>query len=88
MFSFEYKVTIKDAEKEKENIYILNTSIPKKVIANRDVIGMNFGTEVKVINENGWLLKEYKSSKQVKDLVLGDSIAGIVYKDKIEIINF
>lgn len=88
LFSFEYKVTIKDTESEKENIYVLNTSIPKKVIASKDVIGMNFGTEVKIINENGWLLKEYKSSKQVKDLVLGDSIAGIIYKDKIEIINF
>ena len=49
---------------------------------------MNFGTEVKIINTNGWLLKEYKSSKQIKDLVLGTSIAGIVYKDKIEIIDF
>lgn len=88
LFSFKYKVTIKDTETEKENIYVLNTSIPKKVITSKDVIGMNFGTEVKVINENGWLLKEYKSSKQVKDLVLGDSIAGIIYKDKIEIINF
>lgn len=88
LFSFEYKVTIKDAENEKENIYVLNTSIPKKVIVNKDVIGMNFGTEVKVINTNGWLLKEYNSSKQIKELVLGTSIAGIVYKDKIEIINF
>ena len=88
LLSFEYKVTIKDTESEKENIYILNTSIPKKVISNKNVLGMNFGTEVKIINTNGWLLKEYKSSKQVKDLVLGTSIAGIVYKDKIEIIDF
>ena len=49
---------------------------------------MNFGTQVKIINTNGWLLKEYKSTKQIKDLVLGKSIAGVVYKDKIEIINF
>ena len=49
---------------------------------------MNFGTQVKIINSSGWLVKEYKSSKQIKDLVLGTSIAGIVYKDKIEIINF
>lgn len=88
LFSFEYKVTIKDTENEKENIFVLNTSIPKKVITNKNVIGMNFGTEVKIINTNGWLLKEYKSSKQIKDLVLGTSIAGIVYKDKIEIIDF
>lgn len=88
LFSFEYKVTMKDIEDEKESIYVLNTSIPKKVITNKDIIGMNFGTEVKIINTNGWLIKEYKSSKQIKDLVLGTNIAGIVYKDKIEIINF
>ena len=88
LFSFEYKVTIKDSDNERENIYVLNTSIPKKVIVNKKVIGMNFGTQVKIINSNGWLLKEYKSSKQIKDLVLGTGIAGIVYKDKIEIIDF
>lgn len=88
MFSFEYKVIIKNEESEKENIYVLNSSIPKKVITNKNIIGMNFGTEVKIINSNAWLLKEYKSSKQIKDLVLGTSIAGIVYKDKIEIISF
>ncbi|MGN1299384.1 MAG: DUF5711 family protein [Candidatus Scatovivens sp.] len=88
MFSFEYKVIIKNEESEKENIYVLNSSIPKKVITNKNAIGMNFGTEVKIINSNAWLLKEYKSSKQIKDLVLGTSIAGIVYKDKIEIISF
>ena len=88
LLSFKYKVMITDTESEKENIYILNTSIPKKVISNKNVIGMNFGTQVKIINTNGWLLKEYKSTKQIKDLVLGKSIAGVVYKDKIEIINF
>lgn len=88
LFSFEYKVLIKNAENEKENIYVLNTSIPKKVITNKNSIGMNFGTEVKIINLKGWLQKEYKSSKQIKDLVLGNSIAGVVYKDKIEVINF
>ena len=88
LFSFKYKVLIKDSIDEKENIYILNTSIPKNVIANKNVIGMNFGTEVKIINLNGWLIKEYKASKQIKDIVLGTNIAGIIYKDKIEIINF
>lgn len=88
LFSFEYKVTIKDVNSPNEKIYILKSNIPKKVIANKNAIGMNFGTEVKIINSLAWLEKEYKSSKQIKDLVLGKSIAGIIYKDKIEIINF
>ena len=49
---------------------------------------MIFGTEVKVLNTNAWLLKDYKSSKQIKDIVLGTNIAGVIYKDKIEIVSF
>lgn len=87
-FSFKYKVRIKDEEKQTESFYILNSSVPKNVITNENVIAMNFGTEVKIINTNGWLIKEYESSKQIKDIVLGNSIAGIIYKDRIEVINF
>ena len=87
-FSFKYKVRIKDEEKQTESFYILNSSVPKKVITNGNTIAMNFGTEVKIINTSGWLLKEYESSKQIKDIVLGNSILGIIYKDRIEIINF
>ena len=87
-FSFKYKVRIKDEIKYAECFYILNSSIPKKVITNDNIIAMNFGTEVKIINTSGWLIKEYESSKQIKDIVLGNSIAGIIYKDRIELINF
>ena len=87
-FSFKYKVRIKDEQNQTETFYILNSSVPKKVITNENIIAMNFGTEVKIINTSGWLLKEYESSKQIKDIVLGNSILGIIYKDRIEIINF
>ena len=87
-FSFKYKVRIKNEENLIENFYILNSSVPKEVITTENVIAMNFGTEVKIINTNGWLVKEYESSKQIKNIVLGNSILGIVYKDRIEIIHF
>lgn len=88
LFSFEYKTVLKDEETENENIYVLNKTIPKDVITNKSIVAMNFGTQVKIINSSAWLLKEYKSSKQIKELVLGTSVAGIVYKDKVEVINF
>ena len=34
-----------------------------------------------------WLVKKYISTQEIKDVVIGSGIAGIVYKDKIEIIN-
>jgi hypothetical protein len=88
IFAFEYKLVMKNEENEKETVYALNSSIPKKIIVNKNVIGMNFGTEVKIVNSSAWTLKDYSSSKQIKDLVLGTNIAGIVYKDKIEVVSF
>ena len=52
-----------------------------------DVIAVNLGTEVDFINTSGWLIKRYNSSTEIKDIILGEGIAGIVYTDKIEIVN-
>ena len=57
------------------------------MIINGKLIGLNFGNEVQIVNENGWLIKKYTSSKEIKNIVLGNSIAGVVYKNKIEIIS-
>ena len=48
---------------------------------------MNLVGEVRIVNSNGWLLKCYKTSTEIKDIVMGESIIGIVYNNKIEIIN-
>lgn len=71
---------------KKCNIYTV-TGVPKTVEANNNVIAINLGTEVHFIDCNGWLIKKYSSTQEVKDIILGSSIAGIIYKDKIEIIN-
>ena len=34
-----------------------------------------------------WYSK-YTSSNEINSIILGDSIAGVVYKDKVEIIQF
>ena len=60
---------------------------PKKITTYQDVIAINLGTEVHFIHVNGWLIKKYTSSKEVKDVVLSSNLAGIVYKDKIELVN-
>ena len=70
-----------------ENLYILNSDLPKSLLVSGNVMAINLGNEVQIINSNGWLLKNYTSSKQISNIVLGNSIAGIVYKNKIEIIS-
>jgi len=52
------------------------------------IIAVNLGTEIHFVNLNGWLEKKYKSSQEAKDIVLGTSVAGIVYRDRIKILTF
>ena len=51
-------------------------------------IAINNGSEIHFIGLNGWLLKKYSSLSEINTIILGDSIAGIVYKDKVEIVQF
>lgn len=60
---------------------------PKKVYVNDNVICINIGTEVLFVNSNGWLIKRYKSSKEVQNVFFNSNIAGIISKGKIELIS-
>ena len=57
--------------------------IAKDVCAEGGVIAVNLGTEAYFINENGWLIKKYTSSQEIKDIVISNHIAGIIYRNKI-----
>ena len=63
-------------------------STPKKIYVHDNVIAINLGTSILFINENGWLLKKYESNKEeIQNIVMCDEIAGIIFKDKINIIS-
>ena len=87
LFSYEYEIMIKQTNSKVENLYILDSDLPKTMNISGQNIALNLGNEVQIVNSNGWLQKKYTSSKQIKSIVIGDSIAGVIYKNKIEIIN-
>ncbi len=87
LFSYQYEMNIKSVSSKAENLYILNNDIPKEMIVNDNIICLNFGNEVQFVSTNGWLIKKYNSYKEVTNVIVGSSIAGIVYKDRIEIID-
>lgn len=87
LFSYEYEMLIKNTTTKAENLYILDSDLPKAVNVSGNNIALNLGNEVQIVGENGWLIRKYTSSKQIKSLVVGDSIAGVIYKNKIEIID-
>ena len=61
--------------------------LPKDVKTYENVIAINLGTEVDFVGSNGWLVKKYTSSRNIKDVIICGNLAGIIYKDKIELIN-
>ena len=52
-----------------------------------NLIALNLGSEVEFINTSGWLVKRYIAEQEITSIVLSNSVAGIIYRDKIEIIN-
>ena len=83
----DYYAYITDLNTFERTEYKLN-GVPKAVYCNSDIIAINYGTEVEIINTGGWLLKRYRSSLQeINDIGIGTSVAAIVYKNKVEIVN-
>lgn len=66
--------------------YITN-SITKEIYTSEDIIGLNLGTEIEFINKEGWLVKRYLANQEITNIVVSNSLAGIIYRDKIEIVN-
>ena len=86
IFNSEAEIKIKATNGEKESTYEVS-NIPKSIVAHDSLIAINLGTEVHFINTSGWLIKKYSGKQEVKDIVLGKSVAGIVYKNRIELVN-
>lgn len=79
-------VEIINTSNKKQNMYTID-SVVKEVYTYDNAIALNLGSEVHFIGTNGWLTKKYISSQEVRKIVINKDFAGIVYKDKIEIIN-
>ena len=66
--------------------YTIETAV-KEIYTKGDMIALNLGTEVEFINTGGWLVKRYVASQEVTNVTVSNSIAGIIYRDKVEIIS-
>lgn len=86
LLSTENTIEIMNIANNKINIYTLD-GVTKEIYCYENQIAINLGTEVHFIGTNGWLIKKYISNQEIKKIVMGNNFAGIVYRDKIEIIN-
>ena len=79
---------------QKTNVEIHNTSnkktykysmtgIAKDVFAKDGVIAVNMGTEAYFINEKGYLIKKLTTTQEIRNIVISNHIAGIVFRNKV-----
>lgn len=86
IFTADSIVNIVNSDTKSTSSYIAE-AVTKEIYTNNNIIALNLGTEIEFINTGGWLVKKYVGGQEVTKIVLSNEIAGIVYRDKIEIIN-
>ena len=85
-FSSTSYINILNTQSRSISTYEFKGSI-KSVYAYGEKIAINTGSQIHFVSLNGWLIKKYDSYSEINNIILGDSVAGIIYKDKIEIIE-
>ena len=86
IFSANSVINIIDVDSKNTQNYTVETSV-KEMYTKGNIVALNLGTEVEFINTSGWLVKRYVANQEVSNVTVSDSIAGIIYRDKVEIIN-
>ena len=86
LFTADSVVNILNTDNKETKQYTVNY-VAKEIYTNGSIIALNLGTEIEFINTGGWLVKRYVANQEITSIVVSDSIAGIIYRDKIEIIN-
>lgn len=86
LFSTKTAVTLLNTSTEKQNVYNLAGAV-KGLYSYGDRVGVNLGLEVHFVDTNGWLVKKYTSSEEIRGIVMSNNIAGIIHKNKIEILS-
>lgn len=73
-------------ETKKEIHYNLKNTA-KNIYCNEGITGIDLGNEIHFVDTNGWLIKNYKPIKNIKDIVIGKKVVAILYKDSVEILG-
>ena len=70
-----------------EKIYKMET-LAKDVFARDNIIAINVGTEIYFVDTNGWLIKKYTANQEITNVKISESLAVVIYKDRIVIVDF
>lgn len=79
-------IKIINSTTQKENTYKFEGVI-KEMYCSGSKIALNLGSEIHFVDTNGWLIKKYTSNQEVRKIVISNEVAGIIYRNKIELIK-
>ncbi|MBO5005277.1 MAG: hypothetical protein J6D03_08615 [Clostridia bacterium] len=86
LFKANSTIELYNTATKKQNVYTFD-GVAKRIYSHSSIIAIDLGSEVHFIGTNGWLIKKYSSTQEIKNIVIAENLAGIIYRDKIEIIN-
>ncbi len=86
IFNTNTVIEIKNVDNNKVIVYTVEGAV-KYIYSNNNIIAVSLGSQIEFINTSGWLIKSYKSNQEVQNVVIGNGLAGIVYQDRVELIN-
>ncbi len=86
LFTADSVVSIIQTGNKETKEYTVN-AVTKEIYTYGNMIALNLGTEIEFINTDGWLVKRYIANQEITNIVMSNNIAGIIYRDRIEIIN-
>lgn len=86
LFTADSFVSIINTDNKSQREYTAD-AVAKEIYTYGNIIALNLGTEIEFINTGGWLVKRYIANQEITNIVVSDTVAGIIYRDKIEIIN-
>ena len=86
ILSSEYEVKVINEKNSSESTYLLE-QMPSGLYCSDNVIAVDMGNEIVFLNYSAWLLKHFTYRQNYKNIVVGDNVAGIIYRDRVEIIS-
>lgn len=86
LFQADTVIEMMNLDSKRQTIYTVE-GVAKKIYCYDNIIAVNLGQEIEFFNTSGWLIKKYTSSQDVQDITITNGMAGIIYRDKVEIMN-
>jgi len=86
VFKTNSHINILNTHDGKFNTYSIE-EVVKGLYTSDNIIAVNVGTELYFLNTSGWLVKKYSTKQEISNVMFSKHIAGIIYKDKIIILD-